>query len=115
MCWLVDRRVPASAGMSRVSDDAQVLSIWSKEWLLVNFYAPPPSLHGDPQMDVCNLVFEMFGELLSHHPHKRFAVGDANEEPGDSCIQSVLEGCQGSILSTGTPTRFSGDGELVGL
>ena len=48
-------------------------------------------------------------------PHKRFAVGDANEEPGDSCIQSVLEGCQGSILSTGTPTRFSGDGELVGL
>ena len=95
--------------MSKVPDDAQVLSIWSKEWLLVNFYAPPPSLHGDPQMDVCNLVLEMFGELLSHHPHKWFAVGDANEEPGDSCIQSVLEGCQGSILSTGTPTRFSGN------
>ena len=54
----------------------------------------------------------IFAEISLASPHRWLAVGDANEIPGDSCIQFVLEANQGSILSTGTPTRFEGTVEV---
>ena len=39
-------------------------------------------------------------------------AGDANEIPGDRCIQFILEADQGTIISNGIPARFEGAREI---
>ena len=61
---------------------------------------------------MCNLLVDIFAEISLDFLHRWLAIGDGNEIPGDSCIQTIIEANQGSILSTGIPTRFEGTHEI---
>ncbi len=74
---------------------------------MFNWYAPPqgPS-SGDPQFEIANFFNEIWVEECFGGNVRWFGVGDSNEEPGDSLIQDSLTAFNGTMVNSGSPTRW---------
>ena len=82
VAWLVDRRLSASKGIFKHTDDSQVLTIWCHDWLLINFYGPPQGSHNDPQLDVCHLLVDVFAEISLDSLINGWPLGTPMKFPG---------------------------------
>ena len=86
-------------------------SAWVGDWFLCTFYAPPRG-QGDAQVQASNAIQQVFETHSVHSLTPWLCLGDANEVPGDSCIQSMLETYGGRVCAQGIPTRWQGTREI---
>ena len=110
-CLLVDKRLAFRPASKRVDSDSQVVSAWVGEWFVSCFYAPPVP-DADAQAQAAQALQEIFETHRIDQSIPWICLGDANEVPGDSCIQTTLECYRGAVLAQNSPTRWEGNREV---
>ena len=112
--WMVDKKLPVREGQGKTGEFSQIHFIQCCGWVLFNWYAPPqgPS-SGDPQFEIANFFNEIWVEECFGRNVRWFGVGDANEEPGNSLIQDALTAFNGTLVNSGSPTRWEDNAREV--
>eukprot|EP00435_Cladocopium_sp_Y103_P043026 s1688_g12.t1 len=104
---LVDSRLAARPAFSGVSDNAQLVSVWVENILILGCYTPP-----NYQNELCQLFVEAFVVINPPCSDTWVCGGDFNEIPGDSMVSDILQGYGGTVLAQGIPTRWNGFREV---
>ena len=72
----------------------------------------PPAPDADAQAQAAQALQEIFETHQVGQRGPWICLGDANEVPGDSCIQTTLECYRGAVLAQNSPTRWEGTREV---